>query len=180
MRNIIKYNDELQWTNKLSHFILERWCWLCERWAGDRERLLYWPQVLLVIAALLSHLGWVAQPWVNEGPKPSVCRWLSRWFSCWHLVPNWLTQSVCGLYYCLSSTCFRCFSDRGSICYNSIFSRFVTNIGNIVIIINFRIKKTLNLSRTCLCNNSHIGYSSLIPLTAMITVTVNKPLSMMC
>ena len=46
----------------------------------------YWPQVLLTIAALLSYLGWVAQPWVTEGPKPSVCRWLSRW----HLVPNWL------------------------------------------------------------------------------------------
>ena len=30
-------------------------------------------QVLLTIAALLSHLSWVAQPWVTKGPKPSVC-----------------------------------------------------------------------------------------------------------
>ena len=42
-------------------------------------------QVLLTIAAL-SHLGWVAQPWVTESPKPSVC----SWFSLWHPVSNWL------------------------------------------------------------------------------------------
>ena len=45
----------------------------------------YWPQVLLTKAALLSHPGWAAQPWVTEGPQPSVCRWLSLR----HLVPNW-------------------------------------------------------------------------------------------
>ena len=65
-----------------------------ERWAGGGDRLLYWPQVLLTIAALLSHLCWVAHPWVIEGPKPSVCRWLSIR----HLVTNWLqlqlTQAV--------------------------------------------------------------------------------------
>ena len=51
-------------------------------------------QVLLTIAAL-SHLCWVAQPWVTEGPKPSVCRWLSIR----HLVSNrlqlQLNQAVC-------------------------------------------------------------------------------------
>ena len=48
-------------------------------------------QVLLATtAALLLHLGWVAQPWVNEGPKPSVCRWLSLR----HLVSNWVKPSV--------------------------------------------------------------------------------------
>ena len=79
----------------------------------------YWPQVLLTIAALLSHSGWAAQPWVTEGPKPSICRWLLRW----HLVPNWLqlqleltltatgtelAQAVCStwLYNCLTFTCF--------------------------------------------------------------------------
>ena len=30
----------------------------------------YWPQVLLTIAALLSHSGWAAHPWVTEGPSP--------------------------------------------------------------------------------------------------------------
>ena len=82
----------------LSHFILERVMFLvCERWVGDGDRLLFWSKVLLSIAALLSHLGWVAQPWVTEGPKPSVCRWLSIR----HLVFNWLqlqlTQAVCVL-----------------------------------------------------------------------------------
>ena len=35
-------------------------------------------------------LAGVAQPWVTESPKPSVCRWLSLW----HLVPNWLELPV--------------------------------------------------------------------------------------
>ena len=30
----------------------------------------YWLQVLLTIAALLSRLGWAAQPWVTGGPSP--------------------------------------------------------------------------------------------------------------
>ena len=95
-----------------SHFILERVDVGCVWEVSWRlgQTATYWPKVLLAIAALLSHLGWVAQPWVTEGPKPSVCRWLSRW----HLVPNWLqlelTQAVCGtwLYNCLMPTWFRC------------------------------------------------------------------------
>ena len=46
-------------------------------------------QVLLTIAALLLHLGWVAQLWVTEGPKASV--W--SWFSFRHPVSNWLEPS---------------------------------------------------------------------------------------
>ena len=117
----------------ISHFIIERVMFLvCEGWAGDGDRLLFWPKVLLsTIAAFLPHLGLVAQPWVTEGPKPSVCRWLSLR----HLVPNWLKPSVSWLYFCLTSTCFRCFSavlpliyigasidwrlGRESICYRS-------------------------------------------------------------
>ena len=61
----------------LSHFILERVMFLvCERWVGYGDILLFWPKVLLAtLSALLSHLGWVAQPWVTKGPKPSVCSW---------------------------------------------------------------------------------------------------------
>ena len=54
MRNIIKHNDDFnERTNifikiYLSHFILERLILVvCERWVGDGDRLLYWPQVLL-------------------------------------------------------------------------------------------------------------------------------------
>ena len=46
----------------------------------------YWSKVSLTIAALLSHLGWAVQPWVTEGPKASLCRWLSLR----QLVSNWL------------------------------------------------------------------------------------------
>ena len=96
----------------LSQFILKRVDVGCVwevswRWG---QTATYWPKVLLTIAALLSHSDWVAQPWVTEGPKPSICRWLSIQ----HLVPNWLqlelelTQAVYGtwLYNCLTPTCF--------------------------------------------------------------------------
>ena len=62
----------------LSHFILERvdvGRVLEVSWRRGQTAT-YWPQVLLTIAALLSHSGWAAQPWVTEGPKPSVYRWL--------------------------------------------------------------------------------------------------------
>ena len=98
----------------LSHFILERvdvGCVWEVSWRRGQTAT-YWPKVLQTIAALLSHFGWAAQPWVTEGPKPSVCCWLSIR----HLVPNWLqlqlelelTQAVCGtwLYNCLTPTCF--------------------------------------------------------------------------
>ena len=71
---------------------------VCERWVGDGgQTATYWPNVLLTIAALLSHSGWAAQPWVTEGPPSAAgsqfgilsptdpnCNW------------NWLTQAVCG------------------------------------------------------------------------------------
>ena len=67
-----------EWTNEqtslgkcnLSHLILERvMLVVCERWAGNENRLLYWPQVLLTIAALPSHLGWSRSTVCHWGPK---------------------------------------------------------------------------------------------------------------
>ena len=81
----------------LSHFILERVDVGCVSEVSWRrgQTTTYCPEVLLTIAALLSHPDWDAQPWVTKGPKPSVFRWLSIW----HLVPNYLqiqlTQAVC-------------------------------------------------------------------------------------
>ena len=85
---------------------------VCERWVGDGDRLLHIdPKVLLTIVALLLHSGWVAQPWVTEGRKPSVCRWLSlrhpvpnfHWNSNWHkpsVAPGyifvWHSPASCG------------------------------------------------------------------------------------
>ena len=108
---------------------------VCERLSWRRgQTTTYWTKFFRPIAALLSHLGLVAQPWVTEVPKPCVC----RWFSIRHLVSNWLQlnwlkPSVSWLYFCLTSTCFCCSSavfpliytsaslywliGRGSICY---------------------------------------------------------------
>ena len=47
------------------------WCWLCVR-----DELETGTDSYIDPAVLLSHFGWVAQPWVTVGPKPSVCRWL--------------------------------------------------------------------------------------------------------
>ena len=108
MQNIIKHNDELQWSNEhtsykniISHnLFLKGWFLLCVR-----DELETGTDCYIDPAVLLSHLGWVTQPWVTEGPKPSVC----HWFSCCHLVPNSLKPSVSWLYYCLTPTCY-CYS----------------------------------------------------------------------
>ena len=75
---------------------------VCERWVGDGDRLLHIDQHFFLI------LAGVAQPWVTEGPKPSVWRWLSLQY----LVPNslQLAQTTAGtwLYNCLTFTCFCC------------------------------------------------------------------------
>ena len=99
MRNIIKRNIRTSMNERihffikiyLSHFILERVDVPCV-WEMNRRQgqLAILTQVLLTIAALLPHLGWVAQLWVTVCPKPSVCRWLSLR----HLVSNCLEPSV--------------------------------------------------------------------------------------
>ena len=90
----------------LSHFILERVMFLvCERWAGDGDRLLYWPQVLLTIAALLPHLGWGCST-VGHWGSQALCLLLALTLaSClqlaWTALGTWL-------YNWLMPTCFRC------------------------------------------------------------------------
>ena len=54
---------------------------VCERWAGDGDRLLYWTRVLLLtIAAFLSHLGLRL---LNRGSlraqSPQSASWFSRY-----------------------------------------------------------------------------------------------------
>ena len=54
------------------HFILERvdaGCVWEVSWRRGQTST-YWPQVLLTIAALLSHSGWAAQLWITECPSP--------------------------------------------------------------------------------------------------------------
>ena len=101
----------------LSHFILER---------GDVGCVweMSWGRRYIDPAVLLSHLGWVAQLWVTEGPKPSVCRCLSIR----HLVPNWLKPSVSWLHFCLMYTCFRCSSAYLHWCVSWLTARSRVNI----------------------------------------------------
>ena len=91
--NTPPYNDI-----SLTLYSRKGWCWLYVRGELETGTDGYTlTQLLLTIAALISHLDWAAQPWVTEGPKLSVCHWLSRR----HLVPLWLqlqlTQAVCVL-----------------------------------------------------------------------------------
>ena len=135
--------------NEQSHILIKKntpltlysrkgWCFLCVRGeletGTDCNKLT--PKVLLTIATLLSHSGWAAQPWVTEGPKPSVCCWLSIR----HLVCNWLqlqlelTRAVNGtrLYNCLTHTCFRCSSAYLHRCISWLTSRSRVNIWQIL------------------------------------------------
>ena len=82
------------------------------RW---RQTVIYWPKVLLTIAALLPHSSWAVQPWVTEGPSPpsgagshsgilsptdSNCNWNSNWLPKPSLAPGyiivWRPLSTCG------------------------------------------------------------------------------------
>ena len=100
MRNIINNNDELQWTNTLlykniiSHSLFSNGFMLvvCEGWAGDGDRLLYWSKVLATIAALLPHLGWGCSTVGHWGPKALCLPLALTSASC-----SQLTQTICGL-----------------------------------------------------------------------------------
>ena len=58
------------WKYNLSHFILERVMFVvCERWAGDRDRLLYWPKFFLTHSSTSSS-SWLGCSTVSHwGPK---------------------------------------------------------------------------------------------------------------
>ena len=97
---------------------------VCETVSWRRgQTATYWPKVLLTIAALLPHLCWVAQPWVTEGPKPTVWSWFSL---CWHPISNWLKPSVSWLYFCFTSTCFRLFTQVHLLIDGLVEGQYVT------------------------------------------------------
>ena len=82
---------------------------MCERWVGDGTDCNILTQVLLIIAALLSHSTGLLNRG-SWGPKPSAGSWFSLPRTATRNPTNWLqlTQTVCGtwLYNCLTSTCF--------------------------------------------------------------------------
>ena len=112
-RNIIKHNIRTS-KNERTHFFIKIYLSLFILERVDvgcvRDELEMGIDCYIDPAVLFSHLGWIAQPWVTEGPKPSVCRWLSLRY----LVSNWpqqaRTASGTWLYKCLTSTCFCCSS----------------------------------------------------------------------
>ena len=71
-----------------------------------RQTATYWAQVPLTIAALLSHSGWAAQPWVLRAKS----LWLELVLTLAPFTPTGTptAQDVCGtwLYNCLTSTYF--------------------------------------------------------------------------
>ena len=116
----------------ISHTLFSKgWCFLCVRGEWRQGRNVILTQVLLTIAALFLILAGVAQPWVTEGLKPSVCRWLSIR----HLVPNWfqlqMTQAVCVLVICLIDVhllplFFRLFTQVHLLIDGSVEGQYVT------------------------------------------------------
>ena len=111
----------------LSHFILERVMFLVyEWWVGDRDILLYWPHVLLTIAALFPHLGWGCSI-VGHGEPKALSLQAGSHASISYLQ---LTPTAPGtwLYYCLTSTCFRCSSAYLRRCISWLTVRSRVNI----------------------------------------------------
>ena len=84
------------------------WCWLCVRGELETGTDCYiLTQVLLTIAALLSHLGWGCSTVGHWGLKALCLPLALTSESCPQLTP---TVSSTWLYNCLTHTCFRCSS----------------------------------------------------------------------
>ena len=145
----VRTNTPLYKNISLTLYSRKGWCFLCVRGELETETD-FWPKVLLTIAALLSYLVRAAQPWVTEGPSPSV--W--SWFSLWNLVPNWLqlqlelTQAVCctWLYNCLKYTCFCRSSAYLHGCISWLMARSRVNISH-GFSVNFGFKKWWEILR---------------------------------
>ena len=72
MTNFNERTNTLLYKKYISHTLFSKGNVSCVwelSWRREQTAT-YWPQVLLTIAALLSHSGWAAQPWVTEGPSP--------------------------------------------------------------------------------------------------------------
>ena len=82
MTNFNERTNTLLYKNIISHTLFSKGWWLL----CVRDKLETRTDCCIDPVVLLSHLGWVVQPWVTEGPKAFVCHWLSIR----HLVSNWL------------------------------------------------------------------------------------------
>ena len=109
----------------LTLYFRKGWCFCVWEMSWRRgQATILTPSSSSTIAAVLSHLDWLAQPWVTEGPKPSVCKLFSRW----HPVSNWLEPPRAPVYNSLTSTCFRCSSACLHRCISWLTTRSRVNI----------------------------------------------------
>ena len=86
MTNFNEWTNTPLYKNIISHTLFSKgWCLWCVigEWRQGRTAILTQQYFFLILAGF-------AQLWVTEGPKPSVCHWLSLW----HLVSNWFEPSV--------------------------------------------------------------------------------------
>ena len=101
MTNFNERTNTLLYKNiSLTLYSRKGWCFYCVwemSWRQGQTAILT-PRSSSIIAALLSHLGRVAQPWVPEGPKPSVCQLILTLASYLQL-----TRTVCALVILLSN-----------------------------------------------------------------------------
>ena len=70
-------------------------------------------QTAILTPSSSDHSSTSSPSWLgllNRGSLRAASPQPASWFSRWHPIPNWLQLSVPWLYYCLSSTCFRCSS----------------------------------------------------------------------
>ena len=80
MRNIIKHNDELQWTNERTHFLIKIYLspFILEMVDVGCVGEVSWTVCCILTQSSSDHrstsfsswLGWAAQPWVTEGLSP--------------------------------------------------------------------------------------------------------------
>ena len=140
MQNIIKHNIRTS-MNERTHFFIKNisltlysrkgWCWLCVRGELETGTDCYiLTQALLTIAALLSHpgLGLLNCGSLRAQSSPSTAGSQFGISSPTDSNSNWLKPSVSWLYFCLTSTCFRCSSAYLYRCISWLTARSRVNM----------------------------------------------------
>ena len=103
MTNFNERTNTLLYKNIISHTLFSKGLMLvvCERWAGDGDRLQYWP-------SSTSFSSWLGYSTVGHwGPKALCLPLALNSASCLQLAR---TASGTWLHNCLTTTCFRCSS----------------------------------------------------------------------
>ena len=131
--------NTLLFKNIISHSLFSKgWGWLCVR-----DELETGTHCYIDPTVLLSHLVWVAQPWVTEGSKPSVCKLILTLASYLQL-----TRTVCALVILLFNAhllplFFRLFTQVHLLIDGLVEGQYITSVG--------RSELTLGL-----CKNSYL------------------------